>query len=108
MCVDSQELIMEDISQNEMNINDLMHKIGLLKDNAMVPITLFYTKMNTYDQKKLKIISSRILNRFPKGIIKTQYFVPVATENSGCSEKTMIMFENFIDHCIEQKVLKEI
>jgi GTPase SAR1 family protein len=49
MCVDSQELIMEDISQNEMNINDLMHKIGLLKDNAMVPITLFYTKMNPYD-----------------------------------------------------------
>jgi hypothetical protein len=30
------------------------------------------------------------------------------TENSGCSEKTMIMFENFIEHCIESKVLKEI
>ena len=57
--------------------------------------------------KKLKIISGRIIQRF-KGIIKNQYFIPKNIENSGCSEKSLIMFENFIEYCIEQKVLKEI
>jgi hypothetical protein len=56
---------------------------------------------------KLKKISGKVLQRF-KGVIKNQYFIPKNTENSGCSEKSMIMFENFIEQCIEQKVLKEI
>ena len=108
LCCNSEELIMDDAKQSEQNINDLMYRVGQLKDNSLVPISIFYTQMDSMNQTKLKIISSRIIHRFPKGIIKSQYFIPKDVGNNGCSEKSMIMLENFIEHCIEQKVLKEI
>ena len=38
-------------------------------------------------------------------MIRNQYFVP--KEDADCNEKVLVMFENFIELCIEQKVTKE-
>ena len=38
-------------------------------------------------------------------MIRNQYFVP--KEDVDCNEKVLVMFENFIELCIEQKVMKE-
>ena len=40
LCCISEELLNDDA---EKNLNDLVYRIGILKDNTMVPISIFYT-----------------------------------------------------------------
>ena len=76
----------------------------MLKQNCTHPIALFYTNYEPKYLAALKTITHKIYTLNP-GLIRNQYFVP--KEDADCNEKVLVMFENFIELCIEQKVTKE-